>query len=106
MTTALVLGAGVSGSAFTLPLADAGTTVRLVGTHLDVELIDGLRATRCSQAAEAPPPEAVETFITTSWPVPSTTASSWSCWVSARPGSHGRSTDCARCSRRSGRSCS
>ncbi|MEZ5904202.1 MAG: hypothetical protein R3C69_03545 [Geminicoccaceae bacterium] len=106
MTTALVLGAGVMGSAFTLPLADAGTTVRLVGTHLDVELIDGLRATRCSQAAEAPLPRQSRPFITTSWPVPSTTASSWSCWVSARPEFPGRSTGCARCSGRSGRSCS
>jgi glycerol-3-phosphate dehydrogenase (NAD(P)+) len=60
--TVLVLGAGVMGSAFTLPLADAGTTVRLVGTHLDTALIDGLRATGVHQRLKAPLPAAVETF--------------------------------------------
>lgn len=62
MATVIVLGAGVMGSAFTLPLADAGTTVRLVGTHLDTELIDGLRADGVHKRLKAPLPAAVETF--------------------------------------------
>jgi glycerol-3-phosphate dehydrogenase (NAD(P)+) len=44
MAGVLILGAGVMGSAFAFPLADAGNDVRLVGTHLDVEIIDRLRA--------------------------------------------------------------
>ncbi len=62
MATVLVLGAGVMGSAFTLPLADAGTAVRLVGTHLDVELIDAVRATSVHPRLKAPLPERVRTF--------------------------------------------
>lgn len=41
--TATILGAGVMGSAMTLPLADRGMTVRLVGTHLDRAIIDSVR---------------------------------------------------------------
>jgi glycerol-3-phosphate dehydrogenase (NAD(P)+) len=62
MATVLVLGAGVMGSAFTLPLADAGCAVRLVGTHLDVELIEGVRRDRVHPRLKAPLPEAVQTF--------------------------------------------
>ena len=45
MAVVLVLGAGVMGSAFTLPLADAGQDVRLVGTPLDAQAIDALKET-------------------------------------------------------------
>ena len=62
MATALVLGAGVMGSAFTLPLADAGTAVRLVGTHLDTGLIDAVRATAVHPRLKAPLPDRVRTF--------------------------------------------
>ena len=62
MATALVLGAGVMGSAFTLPLADAGTEVRLVGTHLDADLIDAVRATGVHPRLKAPLPGQVRTF--------------------------------------------
>ena len=40
-----VLGAGVMGSSMCLPLRDRGHAVRLVGTHLDIEIIDSVRAT-------------------------------------------------------------
>jgi glycerol-3-phosphate dehydrogenase (NAD(P)+) len=40
MATIVVLGAGVMGSAFTMPLAENGHTVRLVGTHLDGNIIE------------------------------------------------------------------
>jgi len=41
----VVLGAGVMGSAFTTPLSDNGHTVRLVGTHLDGDIIEELHET-------------------------------------------------------------
>jgi glycerol-3-phosphate dehydrogenase (NAD(P)+) len=62
MATVLVLGAGVMGSAFTLPLADAGCAVRLVGTHLDTALIEGVRRDRVHKGLRAPLPERVQTF--------------------------------------------
>jgi glycerol-3-phosphate dehydrogenase (NAD(P)+) len=45
MSTVAILGSGVMGSALAVPLADNGHDVRLVGTHLDREIIDALRAT-------------------------------------------------------------
>lgn len=45
MTVAAILGAGVMGSALSVPLADNGHQVRLVGTHLDREIIDSVRQT-------------------------------------------------------------
>ncbi len=45
MTTIAILGAGVMGSALTFPLADNGHDLRLVGTHLDRQIIDAIRAT-------------------------------------------------------------
>ena len=45
MTNITIVGAGVMGSALCWPLRDNGHTVRLVGTHLDDEIIDSVRAT-------------------------------------------------------------
>jgi len=42
MATVAVLGSGVMGTALTFPLADNGHDVRLVGTHLDREIIDSI----------------------------------------------------------------
>ena len=44
MAKIIVLGAGVMGSAFAQLLADAGNEVSLVGTHLDRDIIDSVRA--------------------------------------------------------------
>src|ERR671924_846106 len=44
MTRVAILGSGVMGSALSTPLADNGHDVRLVGTHLDREIIDSIRA--------------------------------------------------------------
>jgi glycerol-3-phosphate dehydrogenase (NAD(P)+) len=41
----VILGAGVMGSAMAVPLSDNGHDVRLVGTHLDREIIDAIRST-------------------------------------------------------------
>jgi glycerol-3-phosphate dehydrogenase (NAD(P)+) len=42
MANIVILGAGLMGSAFSTPLADNGHAVRLVGTHLDDEIIEEL----------------------------------------------------------------
>lgn len=42
MANVVILGAGLMGSAFSTPLADNGHAVRLVGTHLDDEIIEEL----------------------------------------------------------------
>ncbi len=39
MTTIAMLGSGIMASALTVPLADNGHDIRLVGTHLDREII-------------------------------------------------------------------
>jgi glycerol-3-phosphate dehydrogenase (NAD(P)+) len=44
MTRVAVLGTGVTCTALTVPLADNGHDVRLVGTHLDRGIIDGIKA--------------------------------------------------------------
>jgi glycerol-3-phosphate dehydrogenase (NAD(P)+) len=46
MATITILGAGMMGTALTWPLADRGHEVRLVGTHLDDEIIRELKAGR------------------------------------------------------------
>lgn len=45
MAVFTVLGAGMMGSALCVPLVDRGHDVRLVGTHLDGDIVDSLRAT-------------------------------------------------------------
>jgi glycerol-3-phosphate dehydrogenase (NAD(P)+) len=45
MTAIAILGSGVMGSALSVPLADNGHDVRLIGTHLDRDIIDALRST-------------------------------------------------------------
>ena len=44
MATVVILGSGVMASALTVPLADNGHDIRLVGTHLDRDIIDGIQA--------------------------------------------------------------
>ena len=46
MAVITILGAGVMGSAMTLPARDRGHEVRLVGTHLDRRIIDSVRSHR------------------------------------------------------------
>jgi glycerol-3-phosphate dehydrogenase (NAD(P)+) len=43
MATITILGAGMMGSAWCVPLSDRGHDVRLVGTHLDHSIIAGLK---------------------------------------------------------------
>lgn len=44
MKTAAILGAGVMGSAMCLPFCDRGMNVRLVGTHLDEDIIVSVKS--------------------------------------------------------------
>jgi glycerol-3-phosphate dehydrogenase (NAD(P)+) len=46
MTTVCVLGSGIMATALAFPLADNGHEVRLVGTHLDREIISSIKETR------------------------------------------------------------
>ncbi len=62
MTRVIVLGAGVMGTAITLPMSDNGLTVRLVGTHLDRELISGMKANRVHGRLRAPIGDNVTAF--------------------------------------------
>ncbi|MEM4644077.1 MAG: 2-dehydropantoate 2-reductase N-terminal domain-containing protein [Candidatus Methanomethylicaceae archaeon] len=43
MANVVILGAGVMGTAFSFPLADRGYDVRLVGTHLDGDIIEEIQ---------------------------------------------------------------
>ncbi len=46
MADVVILGAGRMGTAVSIPLTDNGHTVRLVGTHLDGEVIESVRESR------------------------------------------------------------
>jgi glycerol-3-phosphate dehydrogenase (NAD(P)+) len=59
MAVVVILGAGVMGSALAVPLADNGHDVRLVGTHLDREIIDAIRATGVHPGLERELPSSV-----------------------------------------------
>ena len=59
MANIVVLGAGVMGTAITVPLADAGHMVRLVGTHLDAAPIASIRQERFHPRLRSHLPESV-----------------------------------------------
>ena len=61
MPRILILGAGVMGSAISVPAADNGHAVTLVGTHLDRDIIAALKVDRAGHPRlGAPLPSAVE----------------------------------------------
>lgn len=62
MSRVAILGAGVMGSALSVPLADNGHEVRLVGTHLDREIVDSLRQSGVHPGLEVELPHAVAAF--------------------------------------------
>src|SRR3981081_4688596 len=45
MAAIAILGSGIMASALTVPLTDNGHEVRLVGTHLDRDIIDSIKKT-------------------------------------------------------------
>ena len=62
MTTIGILGSGVMGSALTFPLADNGHDIRLIGTHLDRDIIDSIRATGVHPGLKRSLPESVRPY--------------------------------------------
>jgi len=63
MAKTIVLGAGVMGSAFAQLLADSGNEVMLVGTHLDGDIIDRVRADGIHPKLNVKLPEKVQPFF-------------------------------------------
>jgi glycerol-3-phosphate dehydrogenase (NAD(P)+) len=62
VSTLTILGAGVMGSAMCLPARDRGHAVRLVGTHLDREIIDSVKASGRHPKLNVKLPDGVEGF--------------------------------------------
>jgi glycerol-3-phosphate dehydrogenase (NAD(P)+) len=69
MKKAVILGAGVMGSAMTLPLADRGMAVRLVGTHLDDAIIASVKANRFHPKLNVTLPSQVQACVSQELPV-------------------------------------
>lgn len=62
MKSVIILGAGVMGSAMCLPLADRGYQVRLVGTFLDEEIIQSVKANGFHPKLNVTLPKTVRAF--------------------------------------------
>jgi glycerol-3-phosphate dehydrogenase (NAD(P)+) len=62
MAIATIVGAGFMGSATAWPLADNGHTVRLVGTHLDGEIIRSCKETRVHPKLQRELPPGVQPY--------------------------------------------
>ena len=62
MTTISVLGSGIMATALAFPLTDNGHEVRLVGTHLDREIIDSIKESRTHPGLDLEVPETVTAF--------------------------------------------
>ncbi|MEW5961500.1 MAG: 2-dehydropantoate 2-reductase N-terminal domain-containing protein, partial [Chloroflexota bacterium] len=64
MAKIVVLGAGMMGSAFTIPLAENGHSVHLVGTHLDGDIIEQIHENHVHPKLNA---RLVDTVVPYSW---------------------------------------
>jgi len=62
VSTLTILGAGVMGSAMCLPAADRGHAVRLVGTHLDRDIIDSVKASGRHPKLNVKLPDGIQGF--------------------------------------------
>lgn len=62
MSTITVLGAGIMASALSVPLSDNGHEVRLVGTHLDRDIIEWIRKDGVHPGLGLALPSSVEAF--------------------------------------------
>jgi glycerol-3-phosphate dehydrogenase (NAD(P)+) len=62
MACITVLGAGMMGTAFTWPLVERGHEVRLVGTHLDSDIVHELKADRAHPKLKLEVPRGVRAF--------------------------------------------
>lgn len=59
----VILGAGMMGSAIAVPLHDRGHSVRLVGTHLDRDIVDSLRSRAVHPKLGLELPRAIRPFF-------------------------------------------
>ncbi|WP_040158339.1 NAD(P)H-dependent glycerol-3-phosphate dehydrogenase [Nigerium massiliense] len=62
MSTIVVLGSGIMATALATPLHDNGHQVRLVGTHLDREIIDSIKSTGVHPNLKLQVPEGTEAY--------------------------------------------
>jgi len=62
MAKVVILGAGMMGSAFTVPLSDNGHEVHLVGTHLDTDIIEEVHETRFHPRLRTHLPQSVQPY--------------------------------------------
>ena len=62
MAIITIVGAGMMGSALAFPARENGNEVRLVGTHLDADIIDACRAANKHPKFEIPFPEGVKFY--------------------------------------------
>ena len=62
MSVITVVGSGMMGSALSVPACDNGHEVRLVGTHLDREIIASLQADRFHPTLKRTLPEGIKAF--------------------------------------------
>lgn len=62
MARIAILGAGMMGTALAWPLVDRGHAVRLIGTHLDREIIDSIARTRRHPGLDLTIPDPIEAF--------------------------------------------
>jgi len=62
MTSIVIFGAGMMGSALAMPLADNGHDVRLVGTHLDRNIIEGIQTDGVHRTLEIKMPGSVRPY--------------------------------------------
>jgi glycerol-3-phosphate dehydrogenase (NAD(P)+) len=62
MTTVSVLGSGIMATALAFPLSDNGHEVRLIGTHLDREIIDSIKERRVHPGLDLEVPQAARAF--------------------------------------------
>lgn len=65
MAVITVLGAGMMGSAFCVPLADRGHDVRLVGTHLDDAIIEDLKSRSFHPKMKLELPRSIKPYFST-----------------------------------------
>lgn len=59
MATVTIIGAGMMGSTLAFPVRENGNEVRLVGTHLDRDIIDACRKTNQQSRFERPFPDGI-----------------------------------------------
>lgn len=62
MATVSILGSGVMATALTFPLSENGHDVRLVGTHLDEEVIESIQQSNTHPGLDREVPESVRAF--------------------------------------------